>query len=798
MGTEKKASRIIFRPSPDSDNDLPFRVRAKQIYLLKEMAGLPKPVAEYHWHFLPVETDAIRTDGFAYFYSTLAEEFANYCNLHHVPKHNAFAFWDFIESEKGLKIPDKERQFLILAAGISYGDLFNYATVRMLPRGFVMPDSDQKSPGLNQKIDDSINSFQHSALKYYALHTPEGKKSWTESAVDSYEDLLYEHIETSKKYTLLQNDVNHDFTEYTKPNYGSDKWSSDKWSSEKAIITKLKIAFSTYIHLLKNSSNSASNHRRFESAESNEQLTDNISYLCSFIKPGAVLGKIAPAFLYLVFKKHAKDLYTSELDFSERHINALLSGTNREKQLILHFDKTDRSRPKNLNNDKVQTNTLYPVQCALFMYRVLCCMLETMKYEDTMREKGYNPFAGTEWVRENRSTEAVDIKSKLHVDQKLCDYIVALDTSIVGLRHYHLTENDLDNLSTKFNAEDDRKKYDGYVHPLLCTMLQAQGDALELHPSSIPQIYQSADPDYNSDSLLMEPGLSLEGIKAAKLEADIKACIYKGELSKYKDIILKHQDGLGNVPLGLDVRFQFSNYLDDLFSKCTEASVVTIYDSLRDNKVDNHMQEPIQDDEYRTNCMGYIERLVHLCYESKIKNDYIRLACGSLYKSLYRMSFDAMSPRLVSALLHSSLKRLPRKHKINMSELTFDTRDGKTTSGFFVSAYVNPQDENDWHAAKGDCEVSYVPEDGWCFQLRRSSDAQPECYHMLAEIPFPLLRTAFLFLKGNLIIEATMLFNGTTDMTTKEKEKYLSEMARGFIEEFQQCGDTSVISRSTH
>ncbi len=435
-------------------------------------------------------------------YILIKQLFYDLCAAEHMPYCNAVGFWyetvKCSEGDPGLSATIVNR--LLMCALGSYGDIFNYATMRLLPRDFVFPtEIDNPTYSKNQKqIIDRINqtskSYNLSVSNFWSF-----KKVWDNHCLKKQKYNNWASKLDSVNYCDKTSEVNID------------------------AITPLANIFHQYINLLNEYSNSP--HRDFNRTweswlkdKDSSSMSGVFQCISDNIEKEPELARIAPEYVTTIFQKYIKKIYSPSSDRKREASYAKL------KSIVLSdtlFEELEGS------NKKIPRKSLVITYCILRKY-----------YEH----------------------ELVD-----RVDLALSDYIFEINCSMIGLKKY-FTEDVYQQITTEGKVFPSKtfKESDEWVHPLLQQCATRLKVALELYPSSAPQVFDGCEPSAQTKC------------KVNDLFPKKKSNFFTDKIiDQYQDILLNGQSALGSHNVSPERRWSLAELFDKILIKLPKVYELT-------------------------------------------------------------------------------------------------------------------------------------------------------------------------------------------------------------------------------
>jgi len=365
-------------------------------------------------------------------YILLKQLFYDLCATTHIPYCNAVGFWhELAKSSKGDSGLDNitVNRLLMCALG-SYGDIFDYATVRLLPRDFVFPsETDVTSYSENQRLIIERTNQISDDYNLSVSNFSDFRKIWDN------------HCLKKQKYTDWASKL--------------DSVSYCDTTSDASIdaITPLANVFHQYICLLNEYSNST--HKDFMRMwkswlkdKDSLSMSGVLQCICDNIEKEPKLARIAPVYVTMVFQKNTKNIYSSSSDRKREASYARFKPIDLSKALFEESESSNKKAPRNA------------IAITYFILR------EYYKHE----------LAGK-----------VDLELSDYIFETSCS-MIGQKKYLTEDIYQKVINNEKTFTSEQF------KKSDEWVHPLLQQCAVRLKTALKLYSSSAPEIVEGCEP----------------------------------------------------------------------------------------------------------------------------------------------------------------------------------------------------------------------------------------------------------------------------------------------------------------
>ena len=555
-----------------------FQERFESIHLRNTLTPTQyKP--ELHRLVFSLETEAERMmpDNFLTLY--LQQSFEKLSKANKVPVRNPIAFWNHMiphDARKKAAVSEGDKLVLLLGACFNHGEYFDNNVIRYLPTGFVKA-TERAFP------DDEARESQIKLQKQY-IQTSRDSLLTLRSTYD-FGKSLSRHLRCAKQCEALLSQADDD-----------DAYCDFSKSEKRQLLHNLKCIFLEYLRLLSEKKNT--NHPASLDKAESAQVEKNLKFMISDIGPQMTYSTIAPAYLFVMFVKTTKELYSKTLSKDSDFFKRIVLSSGKPIVRISFPEK-----PLSAENDLIETNIRYPVQCALILYAML-------------RDLFRHPPA--------------DFPS-FAVDEELSNFIIENIVTLIGSQYYDVSAEQMEEIRRGHPvAFKEFSPSSCYVHPLLHWMSKALLYSLNLHPSSIPTLYGSADPD------VMIPGMSGKDFK--KL---IPKEAWENVLEQYRRLLITPPDDDDHAGTDSAADPRFPDLLDLLVSKQNGEAWTKLWEIISDTT----------DDEYRTDCMGFVERGVHRFCAPRISSQCFHKVIPFLHSYLYHELSGAVPDGLADALL---------------------------------------------------------------------------------------------------------------------------------------------------
>jgi len=365
-------------------------------------------------------------------YILLKQLFYDLCATTHIPYCNAVGFWhELVKSSEGDSGLDNitVNRLLMCALG-SYGDIFDYSTMRLLPKNFVFPaETNVASYSENQRLiierTNQISDDYNLSVSYF----DDFRKIWDNHCLkkQKYNDWVSKLDTVNYCDTTSDVDIN--------------------------AITPLANVFHQYICLLNEYSNST--HKDFMRMwkswlkdKDRLSMSGVLQCICDNIEKEPELARIAPVYVTMVFQKNTKNIYSSSSDIKREASYARFKPIDLPKALFEELETSNKKAPRN---------------AIAIIYFIL-------------REYYKHELVGK-----------VDLELSDYIFETSCS-MIGQKKYFTDDIYQKVINNEKTFISEQF------KKSDEWVHPLLQQCAVRLKTALKLYPSSAPEIVEGCEP----------------------------------------------------------------------------------------------------------------------------------------------------------------------------------------------------------------------------------------------------------------------------------------------------------------